>query len=178
MGRNTGKRAAIGRIAALLLVLLSVGLTGCGPTPQEKLIHDACLALKAQDWDAYFDLTITEADYLLRQNRIDAPGGQGTFAGESLRPEQLAELRAQYDRAVWGGPGQLDFSRCRYVFPTLEREQVRTTLSGERYQVQEYRVEIEMDGPERSAPGLDPVFVLARWDDGYRILALRFRGVR
>lgn len=178
MRRKPRTRAAIVRIAALLVLLLPVGLAGCGPTAEERLLHNACLALKAQDWDAYSRLTITEADYLLRQNRLDGPEAEGTFAEDSLRPGQIALLRSQYDRAVRGGPGQLDFSRCRYVYPELSRERVLETLSGEAVEVQEYRVEIEMDGPKRSAPGLGPVFVLARWEKGWRILALRYHDDR
>jgi hypothetical protein len=153
-------------------------LAGCGASPQERLIHDACQALKAQDWEAYADLTITEADYLMRQNRIDENEADHSFAGESLRPRQRELLRQQYDRAVQGGPRQLDFGRCQFVFPDLERKRTMKTLSGEEIAIEEYVVAIEMDGPERSAPGLGPIFVLAAWNDGYRIIGLRFPGER
>ncbi len=176
--RISNTPAAIRWVAAALPLACCCLLAGCGASPQEKLIHDACQALKAQDWEAYSHLTITEADYLMRQNRIAETEAENSFAGETMRPRQRGLLREQFDRAVRGGPRQLDFGRCQFVFPTLERRRKMRTLSGEEVPLEEYVVAIEMDGPQRSAPGLGPIFVLAEWEDGFRIIGLRFTDER
>ncbi|MBU8869949.1 MAG: hypothetical protein KOO60_03630 [Gemmatimonadales bacterium] len=158
----------------LLMIAVVFSLAGCGPSPQERTIHLACQALKAQDWEAFSKLTITEADFLIAENLRSGRGAESQFARNSLRPEQLQLLKEQFDQAIRGGDYCLDFSRCQYVFPTLNRTSTRTTFSGEIVPVEEYILIIEMDGPERSAPGLGPNFLLVPWEDGYRIQALKF----
>ncbi len=153
---------------------LALLLSGCGPSPQEKTIHLACQALKAQDWEAFSALTITEADFLMAESQIDELDAEQSFAGSSLRPGQIQQLREQFDQAVRGCDHCLDFSRCRYVFPTLSRTSTISTLSGESISVQEFILSIEMDGPEKSAPGMGPLFMLVPWENEYRIQALRF----
>ena len=163
-------RFRIGTLAAAALVVLS----GCGSSPQEQVIHQACQALKADDWDAYSQLTVTEADFLIRENRIAENEVDQSFAGGHLRPQQRQLLKEQFNRAVRGDELCLDFSRCQFVFPNLNGTSVFATLSGKKIQLEEYILTIEMDGPEKSAPGLGPYFILAPWEGGYRILALRF----
>ena len=158
----------------ILALIALVSLPGCGPSPQEQTIGLACQALKTQDWEAFAELTVTEADFLMRENQIDENGADHSFAGGDLRPSQQQLLREQFDQAVRGGDRCLDFSRCQYVFPALIRTSTLTTLSDGEIRLEEYIITIEMDGPEKSAPGLGPSFVLARWEDEYRILALRF----
>lgn len=163
-------RLRFGMLAAVAVAALS----GCGASPQERVIHEACQALKAQDWEAYVDLTVTEADYLMRENEIAENEADVSFAGSSLRPEQRQLLKEQFDLAIRGGDRILDFSRCQFVFPTLERKGTLSTLSGEKVPTEEYILTIEMDGGEKSKPGLGPYFLLAEWGNEYRILALRY----
>jgi hypothetical protein len=163
-------RTRLGILAAVVLTALS----GCGNSPQERVIHDACQALKAEDWETYLDLTVTEADFLMRENKIVEAEAELSFAGSSLRPEQRQLLKDQFNMAVQGGNRILDFRRCQFVFPILDRTATLTTLSGEEVHTEEYILTIEMDGAEKSRPGLGPHFILARWEGEYRILALKF----
>ena len=89
------RRVGLG-LPAILAAL--VALAGCGNSPQETVIHEACLALKAQDWEAYLELTVTEADFLLRENDIDEIEAGESFAGSSLRPEQRRALDLESKR--------------------------------------------------------------------------------
>lgn len=164
----------MGLKTGILLLVAAAFFSGCGPSPSEKTIHLACQALKAQDWEAYSRLTITEADFMMVENNISESEADQSFAGSSLRPKQRQHLREQYEQAIQGCDGCLDFSRCLYVFPTLSATSTITTLGGDDVILEEYILTIEMDGPETSAPGLGPYFILVPWEDEVRILSLRF----
>ena len=149
-------------------------LAGCSNSPQENVIREAYLALKADDWDSFRSLTVTNADLLDRQSRFETTSAADSFVGGDLRPREIQALRDQFERAVNGCIDCLDFESCLFVRLEPPIEGVVTTLSGEEIPSLEYPVRCEMEGPEVSPPGLAPTFLLVPWEGEYRILALKF----
>jgi hypothetical protein len=158
-----------GAIACLGAALVS----GCSSDPRSELLERVYEALSAGDEAGFLRWTITTADFDLKAQGVSPFQAGQTYLGGVIRPEQIAEQRRQFQRAIAAGPGCIDFTRdelagCGSVLGEGSQE----TLGGNQVHYLVCSLRIERDGKELDAKELYPRFVLTEWVNGYRLLAL------
>ena len=159
-------------LLAIPLALAAMFWFGRGPARDAgTLLRQACEALRDGDWNRYRLLTITHADFLMKNQGFKSELGYAA----TLRQEAQARLHKQFDAAVAGGAGRIDFRRAAYVGPgTLLRQETSDLLDGAAVPLRIYSVRIRLDGAELDTKDLYPRFVLAKWGEGERIYDLEF----
>lgn len=159
--------------AAVLAALLSL-LACTKPTSSpEALVKTAFAAIKNNDWSAYAPLTITTADFMLKENKVSKFKEGQTYAGSMLRPEEQKQQKEQFQKAAAGGTTILDFRQAKFDRAVQVASGNQELLTGGPIPVAVYAV--ALDGGGGQASQLDPGFVVVEWNRTYRLLGLRFR---
>jgi hypothetical protein len=174
-GRGSARKAFV-ILSAFIVV--SVGTIGCTsrPTTEEALLEQAFDAIKENDWEAYQKLTITYADFLLKAHKTSRVEEQMSYAGDVLKPEELQSQREQFDRAVAGGKGQIDFRRTEFLGagPVFLESMMELLTAEEKVPFKIYALKIAEGGMQRETRDLFPRFTVVPWEGEYRIMRLEF----
>ncbi len=94
---------------ALCALLLGAMLTsGCSkPDPSsspEALVEAAYEAIRTNSWEDYSKLTVTTADFILKEHNAQSAFKQKqSYVGSQLKPEEQARQRQDFARAVGAG---------------------------------------------------------------------------
>lgn len=163
------------RLAVIAVIALISVTSGCSKPPTsspEALVTAAFEALHKNDWEAYSALTITSADFILKENKQTRFKERGTFVGDKLKPEEKEQQRQQFQKAGTGGANVIDFRQTKLDRPVLVASRQQETMIGSVIPVSLYGLMLKDSGGKLSP--LDPGFVVVQWRDGYRLLALRF----
>ena len=165
------------RVACLVSFALASVCCGTRPSsPEEELIRDAFNAIKKNDWKAYSKLTITTADFMLKEHEAGPFEEKQSYAGSILKPEEIERQRLEFDRAVAAGKGIIDFRKAQFVSLGATKETTsEELLTGSTISTTTHSVRIRLDGKETDSRELDPLFVTVKWGDEPRLLRLRFR---
>ncbi len=161
----------------VILVLVGAGCAGClgfgTSSPTDTLLEEAFAGIKADDWQRFQKLTITPADFMIRDMGLSAFKAPQSYAGGVLRPRQRDEQRRQFDEAVRGGPGLIDFQRSAYVGPgSLLDSGTRRVANNGSYSYEIWSITIETGEGEVDTTELFPRFTIVKWGDEWRILGL------
>lgn len=70
-----------------------------GSQDVDQLLEQAFAAINSQDWAKYQALTITSADFILKQQRISKFKEKQTYVGGSLKPEEISQQLQQFRQA-------------------------------------------------------------------------------
>jgi hypothetical protein len=139
------------------------------------LIKEAFTAIKKNDWAAYSRLTVTAADFMLRENKIGPFEEKQSYAGSVLKPEEIQSQRAQFESAVEGGDGLIDFRNAEFVaLGSIVEKGDHPLLTGGSVPFVAYSVRINVDGKEFDSRELSPRFVVVKWGHKPRLLRLLF----
>jgi len=145
-------------------------------SPQERVVARAFAAIQKNDLDAYAELTVTMADFEMLKNKINVFGEGLTYAGKVVKPEEQERQREEFEKAVTGGPGIIDFKKARFVgLSDKVKRGAREMLSGGEVPYEVYSVIIELDGRRIDTGGMRPRFVVVEYYDDYSILGLSFK---
>ncbi len=158
--------------------IVSVVMASCSsrPTTEEALLEQAFDAIKENDWEAYQKLTITYADFLLKAQKTSRAEEQMSYAGGVLKPEELQSQREQFDRAVAGGEGQIDFRRTEFIGagPVFLESTMELLTAEEKVPFKIYALKIAEGGMQRETRDLFPRFTVVPWEGEYRVMRLEF----
>lgn len=161
-------------LSALLLGALSA--SGCSKSDPssspEALVEAAYEAIRTNSWEDYSKLTVTTADFILKEHNAQSQFKQKqSYVGSQLKPEEQARQRQDFARAVAGGEGLIDFKQRKFSGAHLAGEGTQETLSGSLIPVSAYLVAVEgATSPSPDGPG----FVVVKWGSFYRLLGLSF----
>ena len=145
----------------LLIALFATGCAAPTATP-EAVCQAATEAIADGDWERYRELTITMADFDLRQSDISATAAPQSYAGGVLKPELVEKQRQQFRMAVAELRGKAAIFQSMHASAgQLELE----SLTGASYLAWTYLADVGLKS--RLA------FTLTKWGDEYRILGVR-----
>jgi len=159
--------------AALASVLVLGACERQDPTASaEGVVEAAYAAIKANDWDAYSKLTVTSADFILKENNAQSQFKQkSSYVGSQLKPEEQRRQKQEFQRAVAGGEGQIDFQTHKFEKAHLAAQGNEELLNGSTIPVSAYLVAAEgQSAPSQEPPG----FVVVPWGSFYKVLRLTF----
>lgn len=152
----------------VLFSILSI-LTSCSHKirSEEKLLKLAFHAIQQNSWNDYQRLTITLAEV--------------TDGDPKLKAQQLEVQKEDFQHAIQGGQGQIDFKTATYVGPGTLLAPVTlnetTTFKGNVYSI---KLKNQPTSPGTSAivdtQSLYPQFLVVQTNGEYRLLALVFVG--
>ena len=159
-----------------MLVLLSVGGCSALPVTEEILLEQAFGAIKDKNWEEYHKLTVTYADFLLKGEKTGRFEERINYAGSVLKPEEQASQREQFDRAMAGGEGQIDFQRGRFLSAGAVILESRMELlnEGDNVPFKIYSLKVRVDGNDTDTRLLSPHFTVVPWEGEYRLMRLEF----
>lgn len=160
-------------LTAICAVLLAAGCERRDSTATpEGVVRAAYQAIKANDWDAYEKLTVTTADFILKEYNAQSPvKQQSSYVGSQLKPEEQKRQREEFVRAAAGGAGQLDFRNGAFGMAHLAASGDEQLLNGSVIPVAAYLVALEgQAAPSEEPPG----FVVVKWGSFYKILRLTY----
>jgi hypothetical protein len=183
----------ISRAAAALGLLLAFALTpGChmlmkagsgggktedpGETAEseERAIREAFEAIKAKDRKRFYNVSITTADFVMRDNGLNDYHDQAGYAGSVQKPEEQEALIEAFDSVIRGGDGVIDFSSVSFEsLGTLLQSAEMDTVDGNTVRFREYSIVVKGPSGSFDTKDLSPRFVVVPWEDGHRILELR-----
>jgi hypothetical protein len=162
-----------GSVILLCFLLAALGGAGCRSDPREELLREVFAALGDRDARRFQARATTLADFDLEAQGVSPFKAGMTYAGSVLRPEEESAQRAQFEQALRGGPGCIDFSRDRFAgLGTLLAEGTQETLGGTLVPYQVYSVRIRRGGEEIDARDLHPRFAITPRSGGFRMLGL------
>ena len=159
-----------------MLVLLSAGGCSSRPVTEEILLEQAFGAIKDKDWEGYNKLTVTYADFLLKGEKTGRFEERINYAGSVLKPEEQTSQGEQFDRAVAGGEGQIDFQRARFLSAGTVILESRMELlnEGDNVPFKIYSLKLRVDSNETDTRLLSPHFTVVPWEGEYRLMRLEF----
>jgi hypothetical protein len=157
------------------LICLTGLLIGCAAAPDEDVVKKAFTAIKANDWETYSQLTITAADFMQQQAGIGMAQEQLSYIGTTVKPQQQQKQRQQFERAVAGEPGTIDFARVKFLGlgEPIERG-THPLLTGGEMPYTVYVPRLAIDGKELDGHSLVPRIVLVQVGEAFRILELDY----
>jgi hypothetical protein len=175
--RRWGTREMNWRIVLITGMSLT-SLTGCDLEPtrtEEGVLRAAFTALRKDRWEDYSKLTITMSDFILKEHKINRFAEKQSFAGGILKPEEKAQQKAAYLRAVRGGAGLIDFRRAQFLRAgSVLDEGKLESLSGREVPFRRFSIRMRSGRAEVDSRALSPRFVVVPWQGGYRLLRLEF----
>ena len=181
-------RRRLPEIALLLLVALA---TACHMLPgalksaeetdtpesrasEERAVREAFDALKKKDMQRFRTISITRADFILRDNGLSDFHDEASYAGSVMKPEEQAEQARDFESATRGGPGQIDFASVTFKSLGTVLQSARIDSSdGKSFPFKEYSIVVKGPSGEVDTKDLSPRFVVVPWEGGHRILELR-----
>lgn len=151
------------------------GGPGGGTAGDEVLVQRAFEAIKAGDYSAYRELTITTADFVLKREKVNPMMEAQTYAGAVLKPQEQALQRGEFEQAVAGGEDQIDFKTAEWqgLGPLVDSGSQQLFESGS-VPYMSYAIKIKQGGESIVSTELRPEFVLVDWGKSRRILRLFF----
>lgn len=157
----------------LFMLVIVFGSCSGRPTTEEKLLEQAFNAIKKEDWDAYGTLTVTYADFLLKAQSINAFHEKNSYDGGVLKPEQLKQQREEFEIAVQGGEGIIDFKNADFISPgNVVHAGSLEALEGPAIPYKIYSLKVK--SPGSSLTHDYPRFMVVRWNEEFRIMKLEF----
>ena len=167
---------------AAVLMLSACSLPGSsGPgggkakrSAEEKLLAEAFSALKAKDWEAFSALTVTTADYDMKEMNTPPLLERQTFSGGVMKPEQQMQIRDQFTAVVDEEvEGTIQFDKAEFVSKgKVVMQGAVESLSGQMIPYRVYSIRIEVDGETIDTRDMSPRFVIVKFNGRPRILAL------
>lgn len=162
------------RLAILLVLCLVAAACAWKPkSDQERVIAEAFHAIAANDWATFEKHLITPGELINRQQGVSPFERSQTFAGGVLAPEERKARRAQFDRAVAGGDGQIDFATAKIAGIREVESMSFELLTGEEVSYTVYIAVVKTAAGEQ-VDTLAPAFVLTADGSFWKILALDF----
>lgn len=159
-------------LLACALAAISACSSHAPTSSPEAVVEAAFTAIKHGDWEAYAKLTVTSADFILKEQNASSPFKQKQgYAGSVLKPEEIARQKKDFYRAAMGAEGTLDFRNGKFGKAVLAGSGTQETLSGGQIPVTAYLV--ALDGQSAPSPA-GPGFVIVKWNVGYKLLGLSF----
>ena len=177
------KRRGQWRCRAAVFCWVSSLMLGCGSKnpqsgaskEQERLLEKASAAIKANDWAAYSRLTITPADLSMAREGVTGLKQRQTYQGSVLKPEQEKAQKEQFEKAVAGGEGLIDFRNAKYVSAGgIAGTGSLELLTGGDVPFTSFYLRIKVSGETKDTKDLAPLFVVVDYKGTPRILALAF----
>ena len=170
------------RVVAVLLAFLTLSCSAksrqqqpTSPGAEFELGAKLFAAIKANNWGAFEPLTITSADFTLKRMNLSPVQAKQSYAGASLRPNLIAKLRTDFNRAVAGGAGQIDFRQAFFVgLGPVTASGNLSDIQNESIPFTTYSLKIDTGGRVIDATDLTPRFVVVPWEKGLRLLKLEF----
>ncbi|WP_156804795.1 hypothetical protein [Synechococcus sp. PCC 6312] len=119
-------------------------------------------------------MTITSADFVLDEYDAGHFQEKMSYVGQVLKPEELEIQASQFQRAVAGGEGYINFQQSKFLGSRLLEEGNYELISGSMIQYQTYSLILETNGQKQDSETLQPQFVITPWKKQYRLLGLKF----
>jgi hypothetical protein len=170
-------------LVVLLCFVVIIGCSGSGnnePSQKDidKLLEQAFAAIKSQDWAKYQELTITSADFILKQQRISKFKEKQTYVGGSLKPEEISRQLQQFKQVKNVPEGlkedMIYFDEDIYVSAGKIVDQgVMPTLLEVQIPYEIYTIKVKSKSG-KVMDDLYPYFVIVQWRNSPRILKLLF----
>jgi hypothetical protein len=144
---------------------------------EERAVREAFEALKENDLKRFHTVTITTADYIMRDNGLSDFHDDASYAGSIMKPEEREQQSETFQMAARGGSESIDFANVSFVsLGTVLQSASIDTVDGKSFPFKEYSIVVKGPGGEIDTKDLSPRFVVAPWEDGHRILELRLSG--
>jgi hypothetical protein len=167
------------KVAKLLLgfSILEIFTCGCSRSnsSEESLLENVFNALKDEDWEAFQKLTITYADFLLREQKINVFMEKQSYAGGVLKPEEMNKQRKQFEQTIRDKKNQINFKNTSFSsLGSLINETSLELFSDENIFTKTYSLRIQINDQIIDSKNLFPTFTIVRWYEEYRLLNLNF----
>ena len=162
-------------VVTTMAVLCLFTCTSKPANSPEAAVSTAFKAIAKKDWAAYRAITITTADYELKANKINPFQAKDSFAGGVMKPREIEQLRAGFEKAVSAEHADsISFTNARFKKLGTMIESGSFDTSGGKVGYEVYSVIMKQNGREVDSASMWPLFVVARWESQYRITGLRF----
>ena len=177
-GRVVRLGSALGVVFAICAMMAGCKSKESSPgasKEQERLLKKAFAAIEDNDWEAYSHLTITTSDFSMERQGITGFKKGESYQGSVLKPEQEKKQKAQFEKAVAGGEGIIDFKNAKFVSAGgFTAKGTQELVSGGEIAVTSCFLRIKVSGEKKAREDLAPLFNLVDWKGVPRILALAF----
>jgi hypothetical protein len=181
-GKNILKKGLI--VFLFFCIHFSCSKSGSSPDPQDtrdnidELLEEAFAAIKNRDLAKYYKLTITSADFVLKQMGISKFKEKQSYVGSSLKPGEINKQIAQFNRAQQVEEKFEDkmiyFDKDTYVSPgKIVDRGILTVVNNVQIPYKIYTVKIKSESGE-VLDDLYPYFMIVQWGGTPRILELIF----
>jgi hypothetical protein len=174
-----GARGGWGAATAVALLLAAAACSekgGAQSRPaagedEEAALRQAFEAIAAGDFAAFQRSAVTSADIGMGEAKLGR--GSGSYAAGSLKNTQVQKQKEQFERAVAGGAGQIDFKSSRFVGAgTLVSSGAEQALPQGSYPFDIYSLVVEKGGSSFDTKELTPRFKMAKWNGEWRVMRL------
>jgi hypothetical protein len=171
------------RIGIRLIVLSSLLLLcGCPDGlkngTEEQLLQSCFTAIQKNDWESYARMTITSADIMQKMLGINLSPSKTkpSYLSGILKPEEMKRHREDFDRAVLGGRGFIDFKRSKFLSPGSIVWQGDAAKALEEGGIPSRTYSLWIQTPEASLDSVNlyPLFTIVCWEGKWRLLALTY----
>ena len=141
---------------------------------EERAVREAFEALKQNDLKRFRAVSITTADFVMRDNGLSDFHDQASYTGSIRKPEEEEEHADNFNAATQGGSHLIDFERSTFksLGTVLQRARI-DSVDGKSFPFKEYSIVVRGPGGEIDTKDLSPRFVVVPWENGHRILELR-----
>jgi hypothetical protein len=141
---------------------------------EERAVREAFEALKQDDLKRYRAVSITKADFIMRDNGLSDFHDQASYTGSIQKPEEEQEHGENFNAATRGGSRSIDFKRVTFksLGTVLQKARI-DTVDGKSFPFKEYSIVVKGPSGEIDTKDLSPRFVVVPWENGHRILELR-----
>jgi hypothetical protein len=170
MNRLKKKKA----VALLMFFFVIAGCNTNSASPVAKFAEQVFHAIQDEDFGKFEKLTITRADFILKQQKISKFKAKQSYAGGVLKPREQAEQKAQFEQAVNGGDDQIDFKHSEFKSVIEIDEGLLLISEGYSIPSKTLALKLDMDGEIISTEDLPPYFVVVLWHKKFKLLRLEF----
>jgi hypothetical protein len=160
----------------------SLGSSDDADTPEstaseERAVREAFEALKQNDLRRFRAVSITKADFILRDNGLNEFHDNASYTGSIQKPEEEQEHADNFAAAASGGSRSIDFKRVTFksLGTVLQKARI-DTVDGKSFPFKEYSIVVMGPSGETDTKDLSPRFVVVPWEKGHRVLELRVSG--
>lgn len=142
----------------------------------DELVETCFNCIRGRDWETYSAMTITVAEIaeaLAAKSGAKKP--ENRLMRDVLRPGQEKALRAEYDRALTGMLGQIDFNKSEFAGLGAVVDPPRRFGSDPKGPLMTaYSVKLKSGAAVTDSKALSPHFVVVPWEGKWRLLALKY----
>ncbi len=168
-------------VLGVLALLLDFLFTPANYNTEEKLLRECFKTIRKNDWESFTRIVVTPSDIMSKSMGVkrNPLTDSMTYAGGVLRPEEIAQLRVSFDRAVKGGDGQIDFPNSRFVGlgkKLIDGTALDGSEGGGSIPMPSYSIRVKSNGEEFDTADAElfPIFTLVSWNNEWRMFALEF----